>query len=54
MESLTKHMDNYFAENSLPDTPPATLWTAHKAVMRGHLINLEQTQSQAGRSTLSH
>lgn len=40
MDSLSDHLDNYFSENSLPDTSPTTLWTAHKAIMRGHLINL--------------
>lgn len=47
MDSLTKHMDNYFTENSLPDMPPATLWTAHKAVMRVHLINLATNKHRA-------
>lgn len=40
MDWLTNHLDNYFALNLLPDTSPTTLWTAHKAVMWGHLIHL--------------
>lgn len=38
--TLSNHLDNYFAENSLNYTSPTTLWTAHKVVMCDNLDNL--------------
>ena len=37
---LTKSLSQYFEENSGSDTSPSLLWEAHKALIRGNLIEL--------------
>ncbi|CAH2299964.1 Hypothetical predicted protein, partial [Pelobates cultripes] len=36
---LNSEIISYFAQNNTPDISPATVWQAHKAVIRGHLIS---------------
>lgn len=47
IDSLTTHLGNYFTENLLPETSPCSLWTAHKAVMQGQLINIAVSKHKA-------
>ncbi|XP_063806790.1 histone-lysine N-methyltransferase SETDB2 [Pseudophryne corroboree] len=51
---INSHLQNmisdYFALNDHPDISRSTLWLAHKAVLRGHLISLA---SKAKKQTLS-
>lgn len=39
-QELATAIGEYFQLNSTPDTSSATLWLAHKAVLRGHLIQI--------------
>lgn len=43
---ITTHIDNYFTENVNDETPTTTLWVAHKAVLRGHLISLTANKNK--------
>lgn len=39
-KTITDEIENYFQENDTPDLPRATLWEAHKPVIRGKLISI--------------
>ena len=40
VSALTKTLSQYFEENSVSDASPSLLWEAHKALIRGNLIEL--------------
>uniref|UniRef100_A0A8C5P9R1 Endonuclease/exonuclease/phosphatase domain-containing protein n=1 Tax=Leptobrachium leishanense TaxID=445787 RepID=A0A8C5P9R1_9ANUR len=40
LEEVSAHLNRYFEENDLDDIGPDSLWLAHKAVIRGHLIQI--------------
>uniref|UniRef100_A0A8C5MAV6 exodeoxyribonuclease III n=1 Tax=Leptobrachium leishanense TaxID=445787 RepID=A0A8C5MAV6_9ANUR len=39
LTGLRDTLQHYFIENTSPDSPPPTIWEAHKAVARGYLIS---------------
>lgn len=39
-QKITKSLSHYFTENLVGDSSPATIWAAHKCVIRGELISL--------------
>lgn len=45
-QQISSHLEEYFAHNSTPDILTTSLWMAHKAVMRGHLINIASTKNK--------
>lgn len=45
-QSISTHIENYFTDNVNDETPPTTLWAAHKAVLRGHLISLAANRNR--------
>lgn len=46
-QQLTTHLEDFFAHNTTPDMPPNFIWMAHKAVMRGHLINIASANNKS-------
>lgn len=45
-QQITKHIEEYFSHNSTEEIPPSSLWSAHKAVLRGHLINIASVKNK--------
>lgn len=46
IKQITTHIEEYFSHNSIEDIPPYSLWSAHKAVLRGHLINIASIKNK--------
>lgn len=46
VSQLSDHLTEYFCQNDIQEIPPATLWATHKAVMRGHLIEIATTRKR--------
>lgn len=46
-QQLTTHLEDYFAHNATPDMHPTSIWMAHKAVMRGHLIIIASAHNKS-------
>lgn len=42
----------YFSTNDMPDTSPSCLWAAHKAVNRGHLIQIASQINKAKKADI--
>lgn len=38
--ALSDSLSHYFADNDTADVAPATVWAAHKCVIRGEIISL--------------
>lgn len=43
---ISDHLTEYFTLNDVDEISPVTLWAAHKAVMRGHLIEIASTRKR--------
>lgn len=39
-KTIMEEIANYFAENDTPDLSRATIWEAHKSVIRGKLLSI--------------
>lgn len=46
---ISDRLSQYFVENDVADTSQATLWTAHKCVIRGELISMTVKRNNSGR-----
>ena len=44
--TISSHIENYFTDNVNEDTLPTSIWVAHKAVLRGHVISIAAAKNK--------
>lgn len=49
---VSQAIKEYFTLNALPETPISTVWTAHKAVLRGELISIYSACNKLNREKI--
>lgn len=47
VQIITSHIEEYFNTNSTEGVLPTSVWAAHKAVLRGHLISIAAAKNKA-------
>lgn len=47
LQNINTHIEEYFLNKSTDDISPTSLWSAHKVVLRGHLISIAAAKNKA-------